>query len=121
MAILNALPGIVLPLLRFYFFCWRPLRRVRSAQSWRETPCVILSSGVTEDRSDSGYRVLVSYQYEWAGEWYSASRYNFSPSATSGRRGKRKAAARLVPGSTTNCYVNPDNPRDAVINRSVTW
>ena len=120
---LDYLPAIVLPLLMLYFFFLRPLRRVRSARSWRETPCVIVSSSVSEDATDSAlYRVLVTYQYDFVGRYYSSSRYSFSPSsATSGYRRKKRVADRLAPGTKTICYVNPDDPRDAVIERGLTW
>src|ERR1044071_5647032 len=105
---LDYLPGILLPSVMLYFFFWIPLRRVRRARSWRKTSCVILASPVTEDATDSGlYRMLVTYQYDFAGRHYRSSRYSFSPSsATSGYRGKQRIADRLVPGTTTCCYVN---------------
>jgi Protein of unknown function (DUF3592) len=121
--ILDYLPGIVIPLVMFYFFFLIPLRRVRDARSWRKTSCVIVASSVSEDATDSGlYRMLVAYQYDFAGRYYSSSRYSFSPSsATAGYRGKKRVAGRLAPGTTTFCYVNPDNPQDAVIERGLTW
>ena len=93
------------------------------ARSWRETPCVIVSSSVSEDATDSGlYRILVTYQYDFLGHHYSSSRYSFSPSsATFGHRGKKRVADRLAPGTKTICYVNPANPHDAVIERGLTW
>jgi len=120
---LDYLPGIVLPLLMLYFFFLIPLRRVRRAKFWRKTPCVIVSSSVSEDATDSGlYRMRVTYQFDFGGLDYSSSRYSFSPSsATSGYRGKRRVARGLLPGTTTFCYVNPDNPCDAVIDRGLTW
>jgi hypothetical protein len=120
---LNYLPPIVLPLLMFHFFFLRPLRRVRRARSWQETPCGIVSSSVSEDATDSAlYRIVVTYQYDFAGRYYSSSQYSFSPSsATSGYRGKKRVAERLAPGTKTICYVNPDDPRDAVIERRLTW
>ena len=79
---LDYLPGIVLPLLMLYFFFLIPLRRVRRAKSWRKTRCVIVSSSVSEDATDSGlYRILVTYQYDFLGGHYSSSRYSFSPSS----------------------------------------
>lgn len=63
----------------------------------------------------------MTYQYDFAGRCYSSSRYSFSIAATSGYRGKKRVVARLAPGATTICYVNPDNPRDAVIERGLTW
>jgi hypothetical protein len=120
---LDYLPGIVFPLLMFYFFFLIPLQKVRRAKSWRETPCVIVSTSVSEDATDSAlYKILVTYQYDFAGRYYSSSRYSFSPSsATSGYRGKKRVADRLAPGTKTVCYVNPDDPLDAVIDRGLTW
>ena len=120
---LDYLPPVGLPLLMLYFFSWRPFRKVRRAKLWRKTPCVIVSSSVDEDETDSGlYRISVAYRYEFAGDCYFASRYSFSPaSATAGRRLKRRVARRLAPGTTTTCYVNPDDAGDAVIERGVTW
>ena len=121
--ILDDLVPIVLPLLMFYFFSLKPLLKVRGARLWRETPCVIVSSSVNEDETDSGlHRIQVTYRYQLGGQEYCARRYSFSPaSATAGRRGKRRAVRRLTPGTTAICYVNPDDHDDAVIERGVTW
>ena len=120
---MDYLPGIVLPSVMLYFFFLVPLRRVRSAKSWRKTPCVIVSSSASEDEQDSGlYRLVVTYQYDFAGRNYHSSRYSFSPSsASAGYRGKKRIAERLVSGTKTFCYVDPDNPDEAVIERGVTW
>lgn len=120
---LDYLLPIVLPLLMFHFFFLIPLRRVRRARTWRETSCIIVSSSASEDETDSGlYRMLVTYQYDFAGRHYSSSRYSFSPSSASvGYKGKKRIVGHLTPGTKTICYVNPDNPGDAVIERGLTW
>ena len=120
---LNYLPGIVIPSVMLYFFFWKPLQRVRRARSWRETPCVMVHSSVIEDAMDSGlYTIMVSYEYDFAGQSCSSERYSFSPSsASSGKRGKKRIARRLAPGTRARCFVDPANPQDAVINRGVTW
>src|SRR6185436_432393 len=120
---LDYLPGIILPLAMFYFFFLIPLRRVRRSKSWRKTPCIIVSSSVREDETDSGlYIMLVTHQYHFAGSEYTSSRYSFSPSsATAGRRGKKRITERLAPGTKAYCYVDPDNPDEAVIDRGLTW
>ena len=120
---LDYLPGIIIPSVMLYFFFWVPLRRVRDAKLWRKTHCIITSSSASEDEMDSGlYRLLVTYQYEFAGVVYSSSRYSFSPSsATAGYRGKKRITERLAPGTRAFCYVNPDDPGEAVIERGVTW
>ena len=119
---LDSLPGVALPSLMFYFFFYRPARRSRVAQSWRKTPCVIVSSAVVEDATESGvYTIRMSYEYAFGGRIYSSSRYSFSVLATAGRRGKKRVVSRLAPGTITSCYVNPDDPQDAVIDRGLTW
>jgi hypothetical protein len=122
MDILGPLPGVALSALMFYFGFWRPLRRVRSARSWRETPCVIVSSAVNEDAGDSGlYYIDLTYEYGFGKRQHRSSRYSFSPASTAGPWGKRLVVRRLAPGTTATCYVNPDDPSDAVINRGMTW
>lgn len=120
---LDSLPPVVLPLLLFYFFCLAPLRKVRRARSWRKTPCVIVSSAVDEDATDSGlYSIFVAYRYDAAGQPHIADRYSFSPAtATAGSWLKKRAASRLSPGIALHCYVNPDDPEDAVLEPGVTW
>ena len=120
---LNFLLAIAFPLLMLGFFFLVPLRSIRRARTWRETPCVIVSSSVSQSSTDSGlYRILVTYQYVFAGRYFSSSRYSFSPSFTvSARLKKRRVSHRLSPGAATICYVDPDNPRDAVIERGLTW
>jgi hypothetical protein len=122
MDILNSLPGVILPVLMFYFCFWIPFRRVRGAMLWRRTPCLIVASAVSEDAGDSGlYRILVTYDYDVAGRRYRSSRYSFSPASTAGYRWKKRAVTRLASGATAFCYVNPANPSDAVIDRGLTW
>ena len=105
-----------------YFFFFIPLRRVIRARVWIETPCVILSSSVEEDQTESGiYRILVSYMYEFTGRSYSSNRYDFSTGGTCGLLGKKAVAKRLAPGTRTVCYVDPTDPAEAVLRRGVTW
>jgi hypothetical protein len=119
---LDHLVAIGLPSAMLYFFFIIPLRRVYRARAWLETPCVILSSAVEEDRGESGvYRVLVTYMYEVAGRSYSSSRYDFSTGATCGFLGKKRVVRRLAPGMRAVCYVNPTDPSDSVIKRGITW
>ena len=119
---LDHLVAIGLPSAMLFFFFILPLRKVYRARSWLETPCVILSSAVEEDRGESGvYNILVTYMYEVAGQVYSSNRYDFSTGATCGLLGKRRVVRRLVPGTRAFCYVNPANPSDSVIRRGITW
>ena len=119
---LDHLVAIGLPSAMLFCFCIIPLRKVYRARVWRETPCVILSSAVEEDRGESGvYNILVTYAYEIGGQLHSSNRYDFSTGATCGLLGKKRVIRRLAPGMRTVCFVNPADPTDSVIRRGVTW
>lgn len=119
---LDQLVAFGLPAAMLYFFCFVPLRRVYRARVWRETPCIILSSAVEEDRTESGvYHILVTYAYDVAGRLYRSTRYDFSTGATCGLWSKKRRVARLRTGTKAVCYVNPTDPSDSVIKRGITW
>jgi hypothetical protein len=92
--------------------------------SWREADCTILESGVSADKSDN-FTFTVRYQYA-AG---TASAVEAPPRVgTVYARGHGSStdysdAQRLVlrypAGARATCWVNPDNPDEAVLKR--TW
>ena len=95
-----------------------------SARQWRSASCEIISSRVqTSPGSEDGsmYRVDVTYRY-----FVDDRRLRRRPIpvhrawSTSGYRGKAAIVARLRPGTRTECWVNPANPGDAVIERGLT-
>ncbi len=103
-----------------YFLYLRPMLQVRAAQAWVETPCRILFSGVGVQAGEKGdtYCVVITYQYEAAGQTYQAIKYDFTEGYTS-NRARCDEAVRLNPvGRQTVCYVNPQNPSEAVVSRS---
>lgn len=62
----------------------------------------------------------VVYSYEIAGKTYQADRYKFYHGWSKGRDKALEEAdlvARYRPGSQTMCYVNPNDPTDAVLHR----
>jgi len=125
--VLGVLVGLGLPAGFLYYFCLGPLRRIRRARGWQARVCTIVSSGVEQSTSEPGlYGIRVSYQYEVAGRFYISSRYSFSDSTrrggfTAGYRGKKAIVKGLPPGARVVCYVDPEDPSEAVINRAITW
>lgn len=99
-----------------------PALRVVEAQSWREVPCVIVSSDVRSHSSDDGvtYAIEVLYRYEVDGREHRSNRYQFLGGSTSGYDGKAEIVARIPAGTETTCYVDPDDPFEAVIERGFT-
>lgn len=102
----------------FYFLTVSPLLSVMSAKSWRETPCTILRSEV-KSHGDT-YSVDVEYVYEIDGRTYNGTRFNFLTGSSSGTERKQRMADKYPVGSQAFCYVNPDDPTDAVLNLELT-
>lgn len=99
----------------------RPLYGVWQSRNWQETPCVIESSRVESHRDDDGttYKVAVLYAYEFNGGPHKSSRYQFFDYSSSGRAAKDRVVRQYPPGAERKCYVNPDDPTQAVLNRGV--
>jgi Protein of unknown function (DUF3592) len=97
-----------------------PAFKVLKAKSWPAVPCTILSSelGSHPGEDSTTYSVDVSYTYTFQGQEHKSDRYQFlGGSTSSGREVKERAVRRLPPLTRTVCYVNPDDPSEAVLNR----
>jgi len=108
--------------LGFSLFFIRPAVKVLAARSWQATPCTIVSSQV---RSHSGedsttYSVDVLYTYTFGGGEYKSNRYQFLGGSSGGYAEKERMVRRLPPLTRTVCYVNPEEPAEAVLNRDFT-
>lgn len=103
----------------FYIFFIRPLLGILDARDWPEVPCTVISSKVESHSSSDGttYSVEIVYKYTVAGKPYQSDRYDFTDFSSSGRNGKQKIVRRYPPGKKTICFVNPDDPNSAVLNR----
>ena len=104
-----------------YFFFLSPWINSLSSGDWKKTECTILSSRVQIHDSDDGdtYSADILYSYEADGRNYRSSRYNFMSGSSSGYSGKREIVNRYPEGSRAVCYVNPDDPSEAVLSKSL--
>jgi hypothetical protein len=104
-----------------YFIGVRPVLRFRSAKHWPLTRCEVVSSGFKTDRSgtDTKYTIAVVYRYDIAGETFTSSDYDLFSGSSAGCDDDRELARQFSAGTTTECYVNPRNPREAVLNRQL--
>ncbi len=106
-----------------FFMTIRPLYRVSTSGDWVETPCTILSSkvGVHDGDDGSTYSIDIEYEYNVDGLTHQSDRYSFmSGFSSSGRESKREAVRQYPKGSQRVCFVDPDDPTSAVLNRSLT-
>jgi hypothetical protein len=105
----------------FWFLTLRPVLRVLDAQTWPEMPCTVVESHVEESSDSDGttYKAVVTFTYAYKGRDYTSSRYDFTNFYSSGYDGKAKLVARYPAGSRTVAFVNPSNPSEAVLARSL--
>ena len=110
----------------FYGMFVRTVLRIQAARDWTATPCTVISSMVGSHRGSKGgytYSIDIVYSYQSGGRLYHSNRYDFVGGSSSGYNGKLSVVRRYPGGSRATCYVNPEKPSDAVLNRdaSIGW
>ena len=100
----------------------RPTRTILAARHWSPLPCRVTSSAVVR-RTDTGtrtvYRLDIRYQYQFAGRTFTSDRFDaVDDDGSGGFESKQRTAQRYPPGTITTCYVNPQSPGEALIDRT---
>jgi hypothetical protein len=92
-------------------------------KNWVEAPAEVIWSRVQSHSGDDGttYSVDVFYTYELGGRDYRSNRWNLIGGSSSGRGGKQKVVDSHPAGKGFTCFVDPDKPWRAVVNRDVGW
>ncbi len=106
-----------------YFMTIRPLAGVAGSSDWKETPCTVLSSEieVNEDTEGDTYQAVIKYEYAVNNKRHEGDRYSFMGSfRSSGRSGKEAIVRKYPKGAKRVCYVDPDDPNEAVLNPNLT-
>ncbi|MBN1816075.1 MAG: DUF3592 domain-containing protein [Sedimentisphaerales bacterium] len=100
-----------------------PVFRILDARGWQPVPCTILRAEVKSHSGEDGttYSVYIFYQYEFNGNTYKSDRYSFMGGSSSGRRGKQAVVTSYRSAKKPVCYVNPEDPTQAVLIRGFTW
>jgi len=107
----------------FYLVTVRPFLQVVSASKWVQTPCVIDSSRVdvhpnSDRHGRATYSIEVAYHYTFQGSDFTSRHYQFDTGgSTTGFAAKQRVVSQYPPGRKTFCYVNPEAPAEAVIDR----
>lgn len=103
-----------------WFLSIKPLMKVMAAQTWTPVPCMVIDSHVEESSDSDGttYKAVVTSSYSYQGRDYHAARYDFTNFLSSGYDGKAAVVARYPVGTWAECYVNPEDPSEAVLSRS---
>lgn len=99
------------------------------AKNWKPVPAVVEKSYLDSftTRTKSGrktyYRIKISYTYSYNGATYRGTEYDLTRSSGSGVTVGVSQMRRIVQshpaGKRITCYVNPSNPRKALIDREL--
>ncbi|MEP4077864.1 DUF3592 domain-containing protein [Haloferula sp.] len=92
-------------------------------KSWEEAPAEVIWSRVKSHSSDDGttYSVDVFYKYQVGDRVFRSNRWNLVGGSSSGRSGKQAAVKAHPRGKKFVCYVDPDEPWRAVVDRKLGW
>ncbi len=100
-----------------------PLISYMRQSKWVETDCRIAVSEVVlrEAGRDSNTRVKIIYTYSFDGQIYSCEQINSLHGSNywTSAENAEVVLGRFPYGSKGKCYVNPDNPAKAVLERSI--
>ncbi len=96
-----------------------PVFRLIQASTWVETPAVVKASTLRSWSTDDGtsYRADVLYEYTVGGGARLSNRRTFFPPNSGGYDGARAIVDSHPEGSSTTCYVDPEDPTRSVLDR----
>src|SRR5262249_7208586 len=110
-----------------YVLTIRPLWSIGRAADWAATPCTVVSSELKmEPSTDAGspgptYSIEIVFHYRYGDRDYQCDRYDFVTMSSNTSVGTKERVVRThPPGMRTTCYVNPNDPSEAVLNRGLT-
>ncbi|MCX8038738.1 MAG: DUF3592 domain-containing protein, partial [Candidatus Sumerlaeia bacterium] len=97
------------------FVVAREAYRNARSHSWPTVECEILSSGVHDVGGEDPYQIQIAYRYTYDGEQYTSERYSFGGARYSSYNKAQRLADRFPAGGKARCYVNPENPTEAIL------
>ncbi|MBR4666308.1 MAG: DUF3592 domain-containing protein [Lentisphaeria bacterium] len=97
-----------------------PLCQVVRIRSWTVTPAVVTESFA--EPYGRGGRLCIHYEYVWGDRKRQGNRYDFFHSRFDEGGSEREKLIESHPaGKRIECLVNPDNPAESVVSRSIPW
>lgn len=98
-------------------------QKYQAAKGWKETKATVIWSRVQSHSSDDGttYSVDIFYRYQFGGKKYKSNTLGFFSSSSSGRSSKQEKVDDHPKGKQITCYVNPEKPWQALLERDLGW
>ena len=97
-----------------------------SSGRWVETPATVISCELVSSRhsgrATSSFRIAISYEYQYDGKTYVGDRYDAFQSrlfSNVDEAGMQEIVRRHPVGTRIVCLVNPDEPSQALVDRSL--
>ena len=109
----------------FLYFLVPEIVQNLAAANWLRSSCTILSATIaTDETNDDGerrelYKADLVFSYEYDGKRYESSRFRFVYPFTNDRNSAERSVAQHPAGSVVLCYVNPQDPTQAVLDRRI--
>lgn len=105
------------------FWILPSMTKAVASQNWTETSCTVITSRVKSHRGDDSttYSVDIFYRYLIGNQEYQSNRFRIFGGSSSGREAKAEIVEKYPAGSQQVCYVNPQNPAEAVLQPGVGW
>ena len=94
-----------------------PAARLLSATTWEERPATVKASTVRSWNTDDGtsHSADVLYEYEIDGRRWISNRRSFFPMSSSDYDDSKAIVDRYPEGSSTSCFVDPNDPAKSVL------
>ena len=105
--------GLVAPTAKKYF----------AAKTWQPVEASVIWSTVRSHNSDDGttYSPDIFYSYRFQNEPHRSNSYSLMSGSSSGRDSKQEIVDAYPRDHKFTCYVNPDKPWQAVVERKLGW
>ncbi len=106
-------------------FCYmagiKPLLQSIESRSWSQVECVITESFIERNIDSDGdtYRPVIRFQYTFDGRNYTGDDYQHMTSSSSSKKEEQKVVNNYPVGNETTCWVNPEDPKQAVIDNGI--
>lgn len=99
-----------------------PLYQTRRVSVWKQTPCLIKDSRVVSHRGggkkpSTGYEPFADFEFRYEGKTYSSSTFWLSNRLLNSYTEAKEFLKPFPKGEPAQCWVNPQNPSEAVLNR----
>ncbi|MFC4992023.1 DUF3592 domain-containing protein [Rubritalea tangerina] len=105
------------------FFVLPMWQKYLSAKSWEPTSATVIWSTVRSHSDSDGttYSPDIFYRYQYNGHTYQSNSVGLMGGSSSGRDSKQELVNAYPRKHEFTCFVNPNNPYQALIQRDIGW